>query len=351
MLGFYIFSIAASPVGFSLTPLSSSSAQTIKTMKNLITDMHFDLLKYIMILMVKSSEGATSLARAVSVCSVFMKAAEDTDILKAVSFDNVSVTYRYELFQQTNGLLFRCAQVGNEAARYLLSKIVLVSSSQLLPRIMKSEPKHTLRGHRCAMYEERHIKIPRDDAMAAAFMPHFLPDQACSTRGPGQTGLLHWELVRKFLCQCTTLDFTEMHPHLNHYIDYFTEQGSRCNLILHYVINKMCHHAYRVRASEEVSLEQVRLVRERFREKIQYFRDRRQSRQRNQVGVIPEADVEQGFALADFTERQFYLQLNSSAVYNLYACMGDFESDIWDVGSKFEECRINAIACFDHVFP
>ncbi|GFZ03529.1 hypothetical protein Acr_16g0001530 [Actinidia rufa] len=327
------------------------ASQTMKSLKSLIMDMQFDLLKYIMILMVKSSDGATTLARAVSVCSVFMKVAEDADILKAVSFDNVSVTYRYELFQQTNGLLYRCAQVGNEAARYLLAKIVLVSSSQLLPRITKSEPKQILWGRRHAMYEVRHIKIPRDDAMAAAFMPHFLPDQACSTRGLGQTGLLHWELVRKFLYQCTTLDFTEMHPHLNRYIDYFTERQSQCNHILHCVINKMCHHAYRVRASEQVSMEHVRLVRERFREKIQYFRDRRQSRQRNQVGRIPEANEEQGFASVDFTEREFYLQLNSSAVYNLYACMGDFESDRWEVGLQFEECRINAIACFDHVFP
>ena len=54
-----------------------------------------------------------------------MKVAKDTDILKAVSFDNVSVKYRYELFQQTNGLLYRCAQVGNEAARYLLSKVMI----------------------------------------------------------------------------------------------------------------------------------------------------------------------------------------------------------------------------------
>ncbi|PSS07958.1 Hydroxycarboxylic acid receptor like [Actinidia chinensis var. chinensis] len=217
----------------------------MKSMKSLIMDMQFDLLKYIMILMVKSSDGATTLARAVSVCSVFMKVAEDTDILKAVSFDNVNVTYRYELFQQTNGLLYRCAQVGNEAARYLLAKIVLVSSSQLLPRITKSEPKQTLWGCRHAMYEVRHIKIPRDDAMAAAFMPHFLPDQACSTRGLGQTGLLHWELVRKFLYQCTTLDFTEMHPHLNRYIDYFTEQRSQCNHILHCVPPCLSRQSFR----------------------------------------------------------------------------------------------------------
>ncbi|KAL6995117.1 hypothetical protein U1Q18_005253, partial [Sarracenia purpurea var. burkii] len=94
----------------------------MKAMRRMITDLPFDVLKFIMILMVKSSDGAANLARAISVCSVFMKVGEDEDVLKAVYFQNVDVWNNRALFQQANGLLHRCAQVGNEAAQYVLAK-------------------------------------------------------------------------------------------------------------------------------------------------------------------------------------------------------------------------------------
>lgn len=62
-------------------------------------------------------------------CSVFSKVADDADILKAVCFQGVSVYNRGGLFQQTNGLLHRCAQVGNAAAQYLLAKVMILCIS------------------------------------------------------------------------------------------------------------------------------------------------------------------------------------------------------------------------------
>lgn len=52
-----------------------------------------------------------------------MKVAEDVDVLKAACFDDVDVFNRHGLFQRTHGLLYRCAQVGNAGAQYVLAKV------------------------------------------------------------------------------------------------------------------------------------------------------------------------------------------------------------------------------------
>ncbi|KAF7134867.1 hypothetical protein RHSIM_Rhsim08G0149300 [Rhododendron simsii] len=310
----------------------------------MITDLHVDLLKCIMILMVKSSDGATNLARAISVCSVFSKVADDTDVLKAVCFQGVSVYNRCGLFQQTNGLIHRCAQVGNAAAQYLLAKVILMSSSQLLATVMKVG--HTSSGSRRVILTECLRKMPRDDAQAANFMTHFAPDQACSTKNSTQT-LLHSELVRNFLCQCSAHETTLMHLHLNDYVDCFSERGSRGNFVLHYLINKMCHYGHRVRALEDETLEDKREMKEVFMENMERLTAWKKSRQSNQ-GVVPGGNLED---YVQPPEEEWYLRSNRVFAHQTYASIEELLFESLDVLSEFEDSRISALACFCHVFP
>ncbi|XP_058179287.1 uncharacterized protein LOC131298035 isoform X2 [Rhododendron vialii] len=170
---------------------SDNEVPTMKAMRRMVTNLQFDLLKYVMILMVKAAAGASNLARAISVCSVFMKVAEDIDVLKAACFDDVNVSNRHGLFQRTNGLLYRCAQVGNAGAQYVLAKIVLLSSSRLLDM----ENEGAILSSDCSLIRKSCCgKIPMDDALVASFMlSHFSPDQGCSTTVSSQT-LVHSQL-------------------------------------------------------------------------------------------------------------------------------------------------------------
>lgn len=207
----------------------------MKAMRRMVTDLHFDLLKYVMILLVKAAGGASNLGRAISVCSVFMKVAEDIDVLKAACFDDVNVSNRHGLFQRKNGLLYRCAQVGNAGAQHVLAKIVLLSSSRLLD--MESEG--AILSRDCSLIRKSCCgKIPMDDALVASFMSHFAPDQGWSTTVSSQT-LVHSQLVRKFLCHCSAHDLAQMHFHLQSYIDYFVKPDSRGSHLLH-LIDRMC---------------------------------------------------------------------------------------------------------------
>lgn len=58
-----------------------------------------------------------------------MKVAEDIDVLKAACFDDVNVSNRHGLFQRKNGLLYRCAQVGNAGAQHVLAKVKILCIS------------------------------------------------------------------------------------------------------------------------------------------------------------------------------------------------------------------------------
>ncbi|KAL7221375.1 hypothetical protein ACSBR1_023352 [Camellia fascicularis] len=85
-----------------------------------ITDLNVDVLKCIMSFVAKSSDGAGSFARAISVCKPFMELAGDTDILKAIVFEKGSDSEHDESFWQINGLLNKCARAGNMSASHIL---------------------------------------------------------------------------------------------------------------------------------------------------------------------------------------------------------------------------------------
>ncbi|KAH7852294.1 hypothetical protein Vadar_022910 [Vaccinium darrowii] len=257
-----------------------------------------------------------------SSCSVFSKVAEDTDVLKAVCFHDMIIN-PCGLFQQTNGLLHKCARVGNAAAQYLLAKVILMSSSQLLPAVRKGG--HTSFGSQRMNISECLCKMPQDDdnVVAANFMAHFAPDQACSTKYPSQT-LLHSELVRNFLCQCSAHDVTLMHLHLNAYVDCFAEHGSRGNYVLHYLINKMCHYGHRVIGLGGETLEdKKREMKEMFAEKMEQLLAWKIARESDQGAVTEENHNE----FVELSRAEWLLVSSSVFPDKTYASIGDLELD------------------------
>lgn len=159
----------------------------------LVTDLHSDLLKIIIVMVAKSSSGAVDLANTLSVCKVFMKVADDEDVLKAVDFDNVKLSDRYEKFQLISGLLTRCANAGNMKAEYMLAKVVLVSFSRVL-------------AYLCGP-QECHREANAEEHLAYSFL--------------GYIREAHCLLVSNFLCRCIPEEVVEMRQHLIRYFEYF----------------------------------------------------------------------------------------------------------------------------------
>lgn len=56
-------------------------------------------------------------------CRLFKKLADDSDVLKAVAFDRVTLTGIHESFWQPAGLLSRCLQTGNPTAFNAIRKV------------------------------------------------------------------------------------------------------------------------------------------------------------------------------------------------------------------------------------
>ncbi|CAN4082625.1 unnamed protein product [Withania somnifera] len=63
-----------------------------------------------------SPDGAENFARTLSVCRLFKELADDSDILKAVAFDQVKLSGIHETFWQPAGMLCRCLPTGNPTA-------------------------------------------------------------------------------------------------------------------------------------------------------------------------------------------------------------------------------------------
>lgn len=90
-----------------------------------LLDLHYDILKEILIRVAGSSNGAKDFAKAISVCKAFRQFVEDEDVLRAVAFDDLSIDgcRSRRLFQLMGGLVCRCAQAGQGQAQYILAKL------------------------------------------------------------------------------------------------------------------------------------------------------------------------------------------------------------------------------------
>ncbi|GMP25996.1 hypothetical protein CsSME_00002612 [Camellia sinensis var. sinensis] len=166
----------------------------------MITDLHYDLEKIIMLFVVKSLERGAHLVRAISVVPFvlttfyccngdFAKFANDEDVLRAANFDNVGLLTRYESYQCIHGLINKCAQVGN---------IILVTSSQYLIGLAS-------------------ISLVTEKDTTASVMAYFMVDQASTSKRSGGS-VTHAKLT---LLLCGLVDFVTMRPHLDNYFKYF----------------------------------------------------------------------------------------------------------------------------------
>ncbi|KAF3651404.1 putative phosphate transporter PHO1 -like protein 3-like [Capsicum annuum] len=96
-----------------------------------ITDLNYDVLKNVMYHVAASPDGAGNLARTLSV--LFKELADDSDILKAVAFDQVELSDIHESFWQPAGMLCRCLPTGNSTAFYAIrQKAEILNVSYLL---------------------------------------------------------------------------------------------------------------------------------------------------------------------------------------------------------------------------
>ncbi|MFS8025752.1 putative F-box domain-containing protein [Helianthus anomalus] len=88
-----------------------------------LTDLPTDVLRRIITYLATSDEGATDFAKALSVCKAFNRFSNDREILKVANFDNMDQHYLNDALWDDNGLLTRCATVGNEGARLIIQQI------------------------------------------------------------------------------------------------------------------------------------------------------------------------------------------------------------------------------------
>ncbi|KAM7471450.1 hypothetical protein LguiA_009633 [Lonicera macranthoides] len=232
-----------------------------------ITDLQYDLLAYIMILMVQSSDGSENLARTITVCKSFRSFAQDETILKAVVFDEARATSCFQLFQKITGLLFKCARAGNLSALFLLAKIMLLSTSESLDlQGRPAQPIYISNGQIIVGLTNTRSK-PKGDTPVSLFLRHFMPKQA-RTISTSTQSFVHYDLAKFFLKECTIYHLPEMQVHLDKYIDYFGGAYNENCVVLHQAVAQMCSsgaHARDLKALEEIKErldECVRVVKE-----------------------------------------------------------------------------------------
>uniref|UniRef100_A0A5B7BHV7 Uncharacterized protein n=1 Tax=Davidia involucrata TaxID=16924 RepID=A0A5B7BHV7_DAVIN len=328
-----------------------------RTVGRTITDLHFDLLMYIMIFVAKSSNGAANLARAISVSRVFMKVAEDRSVLQAVVFANVRVSHQYELFQQINGLLSRCAQAGNVAAQYLLAQIILLSSSQLQTRVLvRGSSKFSSRGRRLTDKACSGI-IPKEDSPVVSFMAHFVPDQqacACKTSSCHRS-LPHYELVKLFLRRCSPYDLTKMRLHLNHYLDYFIGRGNGVHLILNHSINHMCSIGDRV-----LGIAELGEIKRRVNAQMRHLTEAAMASRSRNVNPFLQKErsdaIEAGIARCGATVLELRVKcaelgLSFEVVFGANSNLEAYVKYFCEVLTLYEEHRIIVYLAFNRFFP
>ncbi|XP_052180093.1 uncharacterized protein LOC127793275 isoform X2 [Diospyros lotus] len=157
-------------------------------------------------------------------CKGFLKFGDDEDILRAVNFDGMGLLHPYELYCCINGLIVKCAEAGNIGARYMLAKVIMVTTS------------HMWISYKTAKAIKRHPSLYSSIYQASSgqppessFLAHFVANQGSSSNGSG-VRLIHSELVRLFLCRCSPIDLFIMRPYLENYLKFFVRSRG-----LHYL--------------------------------------------------------------------------------------------------------------------
>ncbi|XP_074374958.1 uncharacterized protein LOC141716659 isoform X2 [Apium graveolens] len=213
-----------------------------------------ELLSYIILMLVQSPGGAADFARIVSVCRRFRLFTQDKHILNLVNFDMKMEFKNFIQYQHINNLLVKCSEAGNEAAQFLLGKVILVSSSQLFLGEWQKADFHpcdffTLGELFCIMA----TNVSTQNHEVGSFISYFIPQQE-STSEFSRTRLVHYQLVKLFLLNCSLLDFAEMSVFLKCYIKFFTSVTEEDDLLLQ-AISTLVPPAETVRNLEKLFME------------------------------------------------------------------------------------------------
>ncbi|KAL4557891.1 hypothetical protein LXL04_036085 [Taraxacum kok-saghyz] len=91
-----------------------------------MSQLHFDILNVIMVMVATSSGGARDVARAAASCTMLLEQARSLDVLKVVNFQRLTFTiYDFVMHRHPNDLICMCAVAGNQAAQSILGKALL----------------------------------------------------------------------------------------------------------------------------------------------------------------------------------------------------------------------------------
>ncbi|GJR95617.1 hypothetical protein Tco_0267791 [Tanacetum coccineum] len=109
-------------------------------------DLPFGIVEAIdsMICLATSTNGARALVRISTTCKKLKEHAEQTSVLRVVSFQGLTDDYRKHLHPRD--LIFQCARVGNQAAECILGKAFLSDSAFLHILSSNDQPTHDAYG-------------------------------------------------------------------------------------------------------------------------------------------------------------------------------------------------------------
>ncbi|GJX46773.1 hypothetical protein Tco_0271963 [Tanacetum coccineum] len=94
-----------------------------------MTELPYDILNLIFILLATSTNGARALVRISKTCRKLKEHAGQTSVLRVVGFQGLTDDYHKHLHPRD--LIFQCARVGNQAAECILGKAFLSDSAFL----------------------------------------------------------------------------------------------------------------------------------------------------------------------------------------------------------------------------
>ncbi|KAJ8452290.1 hypothetical protein Cgig2_006095 [Carnegiea gigantea] len=177
--------------------------KAVKERQAALIDLHYDVLKEIVIRAARSSDGAKTFAKTISVCKDFRQFVDDRDVLRAVCFDDLLMSGGWELFQ-LRGLICRCAQAGHVRAQFILAKLLTAKEAT------DQEEASSLTA------QASYGNLPKGNVQVSSFLKNFLPDQTCPHFFIG----FHFNFVKLFLSRARVSEFQEMELHLKNYMEY-----------------------------------------------------------------------------------------------------------------------------------
>ncbi|XP_074277618.1 uncharacterized protein LOC141601252 [Silene latifolia] len=175
-----------------------------------------DPLREIMTRVGQQPGGAADMARAFSVSKTLRDFINDGDVLQSISFKDVFPCsgIQHEQLSEIGGLVVRCSRAGNLSAQFILSKVVLASSSNLCSAKIEASHSDASLGQNSTLASNL-----TDLYKATQLLDHL------SVENTNPAELLN--LVRTFLCRASVDDIVDMQRHLKNFVALFLVHGKK----------------------------------------------------------------------------------------------------------------------------